>query len=88
MKSVVVVLGKFVSRELDKVIYLCWDVVLKAQFPQFSQVFGATAVVFTKYLSCVGSKERIVSATLKEFTSVEIDKYASMIRGEWAIVKG
>ena len=54
MKSVDVVLGKFVSRELDKVIDLCWDVVLKAQFPQFSQVFGATSVVFTKYLLFVG----------------------------------
>ena len=55
LKSVDVVLGKFVRRELDKVIDLCWDVVLKAQFPQFSQVFGATAMVFTKYLSLVGS---------------------------------
>ena len=45
-------------------------------------------MVFTKYLSFLGREERIVSATLKEFTSVEIDKYASMIRGEGAIVKG
>ena len=45
-------------------------------------------MVFTKYLSFVGIEERIVSATVKKFTSVEIDKYASMIRGEGTIVKG
>ena len=61
---------------------------MKAQFPQFGQISVATAMVFTKYLSFLGREERIVGATLKEFTSVKIDKYASMIRGEGARVKG
>ena len=77
-----------VRRELEKVIDLCGDVVIKTQFPQFGQVFVATAMVFTKYLAFLGGEERIVGATLKEFTSVEINKYASMIRGAGARVKG